>query len=143
MVINMGKTKGIGKIVKRIILLIIIFLMLIVVGFLMFVLMGKDKTLQLSTGNTPISVAEDGVYTGSYRGFRWSNTVEVTVKDHEIKGIRILKAQVFAKQETIDSMTQRILSAQSTEVDVVSGATADSKAYLKAVENALNKPKAQ
>mgnify|MGYP000889768326 CR=1 FL=1 len=79
----------------------------------------------------------NGAYIGSYQGFRWSNTVEVTVKDNKITDIVVLKPQLFAKQETIDTITQRIISAQSTDVDLVSGATADCKAYIKAIENAL------
>ena len=136
----MTNTKGIGRIIKRSLLIMLIILLLFIAGFMTFILMGKNKTLHLSTGETPITMLEDGVYTGSYQGFRWSNTVEVTIKYHEINSIRILKSQIFAKQETIEAMTQKILSAQSTDVDVVSGATADSKAYLKAVENALKQP---
>jgi uncharacterized protein with FMN-binding domain len=34
-------------------------------------------------------------------------------------------------------MTQEVLDAQSLQVDAVSGATATSKAFIKAVENAL------
>ncbi len=133
----MASTKGIGKIIKRGLLYIFIMLILVIAGFMAFILLGKEKTLRLSTGDTQILPAEDGIYIGSYQGLRWSNTVEVTVKANKIENIRILKPQIFAKQETIDTMTQRILSKQSTEVDIVSGATADCKAYLKAVENAL------
>ena len=133
----MEKKKGMVRIIKRTILFIFIILMLIVAGFLVFILTGKNKALHLTTGEAQLSMVEDGVYTGSYQGFRWSNTVEVTVKNHKVTGIRTLKSQVFAQKETIDIMTQRIISAQSTDVDVVSGATADSKAYLKAVDNAL------
>lgn len=136
----MADSKIRGRKMRRGLFFIAILLILIIMGFSAFLLLGKDKTLQLATGETPLPVVEDGVYIGSYQGFRWSNTVEVTVKDHKIIGIRTLKPQVFAKIETIDTMTERILSAQSTEVDTVSGATADSKAYLKAVENALKQP---
>jgi uncharacterized protein with FMN-binding domain len=139
----MANTKGMGKMNRRSLFIIFIMLLLVIAGFMAFILLGKEKTLQLSTGETPIMLEEDGIYTGSYQGFRWSNKVEVTVKSHKINNIRILKPQIFAKQETIDIMTQRILSAQSTEVDIVSGATADCKAYLKAVENALKQSKGE
>lgn len=136
----MANSKVKYKIIKRIFFFLFIILVLIVAGFFTFILLGKDKALQLTTGETPLPVVEDGVYTGSYQGFRWSNTVEVTVKGHKIAIIQTLKPQMFAKEETIEEMTKRILSAQSTDVDAVSGATADSKAYLKAVENALKQP---
>lgn len=126
-----------GKVIKKVLLFVLILLLLLIVGFMTFILMGKGKTLRLSTGKTPIVLTKDGAYIGSYQGFRWSNTVEVTVKDNKITDIVVLKPQLFAKQETIDTITQRIISAQSTDVDLVSGATADCKAYIKAIENAL------
>ncbi len=135
----MRNSKSITKIIKRSLLTLFIILMFIIVGFMTFILLGKDKALHLSTGASPLPKVEDGIYTGSYQGFRWSNTVEVTVKNHEIISIRTIKPQVFAKQETIKEMTVRILATQSTDVDVISGATADSKAYLKAIENAFEK----
>ena len=130
-------SKGKGNKIKRVLILIATILMLIVTGFLSFILLGKDKALRLDTGVASLSAVEDGTYIGSYHGFRWSNTVEVTVKDHEIVYIQIIKPQVFATEETIDAITNKILLKQSTDVDAISGATADSKAYLKAVENAL------
>lgn len=126
-----------GKMIKKCLLFLFIILMFVIIGFMTFILMGKGKTLRLSTGETPVVLTKDGSYIGSYQGFRWSNTVEVTVKDNKITNITVLKPQLFAKQETIDTITQRILSEQSTDVDMVSGATADCKAYLKAIEDAL------
>jgi uncharacterized protein with FMN-binding domain len=136
----MASSKVKNPIIKRIFFFLFVIVVLIVTGFFVFILLGKDKALQLTTGETPLPVVEEGVYTGSYQGFRWSNTVEVTVKKHKIVSIRTIKPQVFAKEETIETLTKRILSAQSTDVDTVSGATADSKAFLKAVENALKQP---
>ena len=47
---------------------------------------------------------------------------------------------MFIKNETVNELTERVLSKQSTDVDAISGALADSKAFLKAVENALKSP---
>lgn len=129
-----------NKTIKKILLLMGVILFLIIGGFSVFLLLGKNKALQLTTGKTPLPMVEDGVYIGSYEGFRWSNTVEVTVKDSKIIDIKTIKHQVFAKEETIDAITERIIMTQSTDVDTISGATADCKAYLKAVENALMQP---
>jgi uncharacterized protein with FMN-binding domain len=106
-------------------------------GFFAFVLLGKDAAIGITLENVPLNNVADGVYDGSYSGFRWSNTVEVTVKDHEITNVTVTHPQVFMKPETVDTLTERIVTQQQTDVDVVSGATADSKAFLKAVENAL------
>ena len=64
--------------------------------------------------------------------------MEVTVNGHRITGIEVTKPQVFATEETIGALTEAVLQAQTPDVDAVSGATVDSHAFLKAVENALN-----
>jgi uncharacterized protein with FMN-binding domain len=98
----------------------------------------KRKTIGIELNGINLDSVADGTYVGSYNGYRWSNTVEVTVKNHQIINISVKKPQVFAKEETIQELTESVVSKQTTEVDVVTGATADSKAFLKAVENALD-----
>jgi uncharacterized protein with FMN-binding domain len=75
-------------------------------------------------------------YTGSYDGYRWKNTVTVTVENHVITNIVRVKGPA-GREEIALSLTEAVLGAQSPDVDAVTGATADSKAFLKAVENAL------
>ena len=110
---------------------------LLVVAILGFALLGKGSTESLKLNGATAAALENGVYSGSYDAFRWSNAVAVTVKDHRIESIRVTKPQVVAKPETIEELTSRVLQSQSTAVDTVSSATIDSKAFLKAVENAL------
>ena len=110
---------------------------LIIVAVLGFAMLGKGSTESLKLNGATAEALEDGVYAGNYDAFRWSNAVEVTVKDHQIEAIRVTKPQVAAKPATIEQLTSRVLSSQSTEVDTVSSATIDSKAFLKAVEDAL------
>jgi uncharacterized protein with FMN-binding domain len=81
----------------------------------------------------------DGTYTGSFSGGRWSNTVKVTVRDHKITDIKIVKDIEFKSAKVPSELFQRVEQAQSLQVDTVTGATVTSKAYLKAIENALNK----
>ena len=121
----------------RVLLSLSVLLVLAVGALGAFVLLGKDQALRLPlSGVTPQAIA-NGVYRGSHQGFRFSNAVEVTVKEHRITDIRVTQKQVFAKPETIAALTGRVLAAQTTAVDAVSGCTADSRAFLKAVENAL------
>lgn len=125
----------------RVLLGILIALVVIVGGFFAFVLLGKETAIGLTLENVPLTTVADGVYEGSYAGFRWSNTVEVTVKDHEIVDITVTHPQVFIKPETAEALTDRVKTQQRTDVDTVSSATADSKAFIKAVENALRSAK--
>lgn len=85
-----------------------------------------------------LSGAADGVYTGTYTQGRWTNTLNVHVKDHKITEI-VIEKDVLAAGITNCSgeVFRRVIEKQSTEVDAVSGATVTSKAYLKAIENAL------
>lgn len=44
----------------------------------------------MSVNDVDLSRLDDGSYTGSFRGARWSNTLEVTIKDHKITEIDII-----------------------------------------------------
>lgn len=136
-------TKNInGKKGKRIRIVISCFLLaiLLIIGiFFAFIFSGKSKALNLEIEAINIQEVPDGTYTSNYSGFRWSNTVEVTVTNHQITDIQIIKPQVFAKEETMNILIGKLQSEKNLEVDAVTGATADSKAFLAAVENALKK----
>jgi uncharacterized protein with FMN-binding domain len=99
-----------------------------------------DTTLDEATlKETDLSVLEDGIYYGSGVGFGGTIKVAVTVADHQIKAIKIVSASgedepFFTKAK---AMIGRILSAQSTKVDTVSGATYSSRGIREAVINAL------
>jgi uncharacterized protein with FMN-binding domain len=86
-----------------------------------------------------VSSTVDGTYTGKYDGGRWSNELSVTVKDHKITKIDVVKDVTFPKPEWTDQLFKEVIEKQSVDVDVVSGATVTSKAYLKSIENALAK----
>ncbi|HWQ96954.1 MAG TPA: FMN-binding protein [Clostridia bacterium] len=127
-----------GKIILRIFLSIISVILVICLCGAGFILLGKNKTIHAPLNGISLSSVADGTYEGSYSGFRWSNTVSVKVQDHKIVGIEQIKPQVVASQDTIDKLIASVETAQSTEIDVVSGATADTRAFLSAVEDALN-----
>ena len=81
----------------------------------------------------------DGVYRGNYElsGSPVKVTVDVIVLGkiiREIELIRHVRSPIGKKAEKI---TERIIEAQSLDVDIISGATGSSKAILKAVEHAL------
>lgn len=128
-----------GKIILRIFLSIISVILVICICGAGFIMLGKNKTIHAPLSGISLASVADGTYEGSYSGFRWSNTVSVTVADHKIVDIQQVKPQVVASQDTIDKLVASVVSSQSTDIDVVSGATADTKAFLSAVENALNR----
>lgn len=96
---------------------------------------GMRKTRALTFQNVDISQAPNGTYTGTYSAFRFTNIVEVTLKDHVIVAIDVVKTQRAELSETLKS---EVIAEQSPVIDMVSGATLDQNAFLKAVENALS-----
>ena len=78
----------------------------------------------------------DGKYEGNSKVGPVRVKLEVTMQSGAITSIDIIK-HFNGRGEKAEIIVPRIIEAQSLYVDVVSGATASSKAFLKAVENAL------
>jgi len=99
---------------------------------------GLSEGEKAALNGIDLAAISDGSYTGTYNFKRWSNTVTVHVENHRIVAIDIVE-DVMAEGATncSDDIIMRVIEAQSTDIDTVSGATVTSKAYLKAIENAL------
>ncbi|MBB2183243.1 FMN-binding protein [Lachnospiraceae bacterium MD1] len=129
-----------NRTLKILIKVFVVMICLIILGlgiFIGYLHIGKKAALETPVYGIDLSDIDDGTYIGSYEGYRWSNTVSVTVENHTITKIEILKPQTYTSQETVDTLILRVISEQNTDVDVVTGATADSRTFLRAVENAL------
>ncbi len=113
---------------------------IVFLGFIAFIMvyafLGKEQTLNLQIGSVNLANIQDGQYTGEYDCYRWSNSVVVTVSDHMITDIKTLTAPT-GRESIRQDLAEQIIKEQTLEVDGVSGATVDKKAFLKAVENAL------
>ncbi len=84
---------------------------------------------------------KDGTYTGSGKGFGGTISVKVTVKDGKISAIDVTSASgetasYFSKAKGI---IPKMISGQTINVDVASGATYSSNGIITAVRNALSK----
>lgn len=84
---------------------------------------------------------KDGTYTGSGIGFKGRTTkVSVTIAGGKITNVETLSygddRPYYEKAES--TITQSIISKQSTSVDTVSGATYSSKGIISAVQDALS-----
>lgn len=98
---------------------------------------GLSEVSQVEIADPDFAGLPDGVYFGVFHGYRWSNSVEVTVEDQRIVGIMQLQTQRVHCDELIETLTARVIRAQSLDIDVVTNATVTSTTFLKAVENAL------
>jgi Uncharacterized protein conserved in bacteria len=126
------------KKVITIILVVVGVIVLAIGGGIMYITSGLESGANLAINSVNVAQLEDGSYTGNYDGGRWSNEVAVTISDHKISQIDVIKPVKFEKAEVTDALISSVIEKQDTTVDTVSGATVTSKAYLKSIENALS-----
>jgi len=83
----------------------------------------------------------DGVYHGAYEGgmYGWrANECDVTVLNGRVTAIRLATSKDPGRENAQPEMLyDRVIEAQSLQVDTISGATLTSKGWLQCVENAL------
>lgn len=83
---------------------------------------------------------EDGLYTGTANGFRAGLIVEVSIVEGKISNIEVIDHNEVGRQywqTPVNIIPGVITERKQSKVDVVSGATATSKAIMSAVEDAL------
>ena len=124
---------------KAMIVILSILGILIVVGAggVFYITNGLEAGENLAINPVDLTAIEDGTYAGVYQAGRWSNEVAVSVADHQIANIAVVKTVTIDDPELTSTIINNVIKNQSTTVDTVSGATVTSKAYLKSIENAL------
>ena len=93
----------------------------------------------VQVGAIDFSRLKDGVYpapTGRGGGQRSGEG-----KSGRVSDIRVTKDVMFPKPEWTEQTMKSVIERQTLQVDVISGATVTMKAYLKSIENALEKAK--
>jgi uncharacterized protein with FMN-binding domain len=84
----------------------------------------------------------DGTYEGDYRAFPDHVWVKVEISDGRIAGCAVTKTRGVLKETGAETeVPKRIVAAQSTDVDAISGATQLSRAIMNATEAAIAKAK--
>ncbi len=104
-----------------------------------------EKPDSADSTDTADPVYKDGTYTGDGQGFGGNIQVQITIADDTLTDIQVVSAE---KEDSAylsqgKAVIDRILEAQSTDVDTVSGATFSSTGILMAVEDALGKAENQ
>lgn len=126
------------KVFLKVALCVFIAFLLIGGGGIFYLSRGLSSGSELVINGVDLSSVEDGTYVGQYTGGRWANEVSVEVQNHQITNVTLVKDVTFAKPEVTSALFAKVLQEQSILIDAVSGATVTSKAYLKAMENALS-----
>jgi len=131
---------------KKVVLIIIIGVVVIAIGILSSLMLCNTAEMKrvraMPINDINLSSISDGVYKGDYSYGGFTYEVEVTVKEHKIETINVLKNRNTSHAKSAEGVIGKVLKTQSVNLDAVSGATTTSKALLKAIENALT-PKAQ
>ena len=111
-------------------------------SIMLFILLnGMDQAQTIQISQIDLSKTDDGIYLGKYETARWSNTIEVTIMDHKITKIKVLDDVLIPMDGLSERLYNSIIYNQSLDVDIETGTTITSKAYLKAIENALEERK--
>lgn len=121
-----------------IILSILGVLVLVGAGGVFYITNGLESGEKLAINPVDLTNIEDGTYAGVYQAGRWSNEVAVSVADHQIANIDVVKTISLESPEMTSTIINSVIEKQNTTVDTVTGATVSSKAYLKSIENALS-----
>src|SRR6056297_1257087 len=79
-------------------------------------------------------------YTGVAEGHNGNLKLEVVIENQEIMEINVLESEESDFTDVaFDQVISDIIATNSTEVDIVSGATVTSKAIISAVKDAVSK----
>ncbi len=84
---------------------------------------------------------ENGTYEGEGSGYGGPITVSVTVEYDVLTGIEVIshEGEDPAYFEQAQSLVDKVVSGQTTDVDVVAGASFSSRGIIEGVNNALDK----
>jgi len=123
------------------IVLLVVAVLVIIGGFVMKNLIDKlddglEELTSLEIENVDISKVPDGTYSGAYKQFPIDVELTVSVTNGVIQNIQINK-HVNGKGKDGEKITDQVISQQSLDVDMITGATYSSIVILKAIEQAL------
>lgn len=115
-----------------------IFILMIGAVFAVRAIGMSEELPVIQMDKVELSKINNGSYVGEYLGKLVKVVVDVKIADNKIVDIIILKHDNGLGKKA-EKIVNQIISQQSLDVEVVSGATTSSKAILKAVEVALTK----
>ncbi|AWW27574.1 FMN-binding protein [Acetobacterium sp. KB-1] len=122
---------------KKAMIIILGVLVLVGAGGFFYLTSGLESGENLAINPVDLQKIEDGTYAGVYESGRWTNEVAVSVANHQITSIDVVKSVTMESPDVTSTIINQVIKIQNTTVDTVSGATVTSKAYLKSIENAL------
>ncbi len=120
---------------------------------------GSSTTGSSTTGSSTVSPApttttassqyKDGTFNGSTQNAYWGNVqVAALISAGKITKIKILQypnshsTSVYINQQALPYLQQETIKAQNANIQIISGATFTSQAFIQSLSDALNRAKA-
>ena len=117
--------------------IVVLALALAIGGLYFFASSKQDSQLKaLNVSDVDMQTVADGCYTGISETDLVKVTVEVTVADHKITDIKIVRHD-NGKGAPAEAIVSDMISENRCDVDIVTGATGSSVVIKSAVHNAL------
>ncbi len=117
--------------------IVVLVLTLVIGGLIIFTSSKLTSQLKaLDVSDVDMQTVTDGCYTGISETDLIKVTVEVTVANHKITDIKIIRHQ-NGKGAPAEAIVSDMISENHCDVDIVSGATGSSVVIKNAVHNAL------
>lgn len=128
------------KKIFRVFIVLILFILILVVSCtaMMNKEMEKAKNELMLVEDPDLSKVEDGIYRGKVETMLVKAEVEVSVKNHKIISISIIKHE-NGKGKPAEAIVDVIVKDNSTDVELIAGATMSSLVIRAAVIDAVNK----
>lgn len=124
-----------NKVLKVIGILVLILLIMLTVTI---IVVNSLDLPEIEVSEINLYQIEDGNYKGKYASGLVKVEVSVSVANHKINKIEILKHENGLGKKA-DEIIDKIIKRQSLDVDVISGATISSNTIRKAVQLALGR----
>lgn len=139
-----GKRKGRSKVKGCAVVLLVVLALLAAGGGIGWSVLAREHREARSLPLNAVDfdrLKNDGVYHGVYEGgmYGWrANECDVTVTNGRVTAIQLVSSQDTGAENADHRMLyDRVIAAQSLQVDTISGATLTSRGWLQCVENAL------
>ncbi len=128
------------KKIFRVFIVLILFILILVVSCtaMMNKEMEKAKNELMLVEDPDLSKVEYGIYRGKVETMLVKAEVEVSVKNHKIISISIIKHE-NGKGKPAEAIVDAIVKDNSTDVELIAGATMSSLVIRAAVIDAVNK----
>jgi uncharacterized protein with FMN-binding domain len=116
---------------------IVAILFVVIAALFLLASNGLNDINAMKINSVDLATVDEGTYVGAFQKARWQYNVEVTVKEHRITSISTTNKLAGFNKSTAEDAAEKMIQKQSILIDAVSGASVNTKAFQKAVENAL------